>query len=263
MSTSSGLSVTLFVEGSSQDSSRDIEDKVAELWRVRLPTLMKCPSPDRVVGISKGHLQAMQRPWRDGEEVTSSVRIPLDEFIEIERGQHPFDAALVAWDLVPPWDRERRPERCLEVRDFYRCLSESQHLPQQFRDMAAGRMAEIQAQPPGVCPKLKQGMIAAICMVPEFEAVLADEQAVREALDVRGKDIPRWPNWDPDDPKETLDKAIRAARRFRPQPKPTKQVPGNMETRPNDWHLFFSGQPRMQEVIKGNAIVQRYAKWLR
>jgi hypothetical protein len=255
------LRTTVFVEGTSGDSSRHVRDKIEQLWAVVLPEKLNCPQPANVVGFSKGHFQAMNRSWKSGEIRTTSTNVPFDAFFSMELERRPFDVAIVVWDLMPPWDKEARPSRCIEVRDFYRAMGESEAIPERFRDGALRRLAEVE-QATGQA-SVVHGSIVGVCMEPMFEGMLADEKALREALGVRNQQVKGWPkHWGSNDPKEVLDRAIRATRRLSPLPAALKRVPGNMETRPNDWNLFLTSNPAFHEIVRSHDIATRYARWL-
>ncbi len=239
----SRLRVVLFVEGSRGVTGRDGTDPFEQLWTNTLTDVLDLRRVARVVPISKKNLitpaQAPPRP-------TSSMALPLDELLkrEIARGQ--CDAAVVAWDLQPRWDRHAPACRVAETLDLYRMLATSAVLPPAWRLAAADRLRAVDERTPGAAartPTLARGVTLAVCMEPDFEALLCDDGLVREALGLRGRRVDAWPtDWTlpaPTRGDELLQRAVLAAQRARPQPASVRRVRGDMRTAKHEWAAYI------------------------
>jgi hypothetical protein len=196
---------------------------------------------DPIVPINKKHLVAMdpRKPRMSGGGEA------LDQLIMRMMQRTPFDAAVVAWDLVPAWNPEGAFCRWEETLDLYRFLAASKALPQPWKDQAAVRYADLSSRPaPGVRespPRLEHGMVLPICMEPMFEVLLTqDEAAVRRALGLTR--APKgWPSRGWADPQMqrpdsgVLGPAIQALFRMRPKPAVLRKIHGDMITHKNEW----------------------------
>ncbi|WP_428263126.1 hypothetical protein [Haliangium sp.] len=173
----------------------------------------------------------------------------LDQLIMRVCQREPFDAAVVAWDLVPAWNPEEDFCRWQETLDFYRLLSESECLPEVWKQQACKRFEGLNRRPRPSArrrpPRLAKGMILALCMEPMFEALLAgDEAAVKRALGVRG--APKgWPRirWNDDHERRPdarlIGPAVQAACALRPRPKALAGVRGSWHTNKDGWGEFL------------------------
>lgn len=105
-------------------------------------------------------------------------------------------------------------------------------------------------------------------MEPEFESLLADESAVREALGVSGQAVKGWPTrWAsktarPD--RELLAPAIAAIRRASPKLASAKTVRRDWATGKNEWALYilrrYAEDPDLQALIEDHPIVKRLSE---
>lgn len=97
------LRVALFVEGSEDPSSARGRQHLADIWNKGLGKALGLPPFDPVEPISKLHLLAMD----PRNPPMSGTQEPLDQLVARKLRRDPFDAAVVAWDLIPAWDPER------------------------------------------------------------------------------------------------------------------------------------------------------------
>jgi hypothetical protein len=232
----------LFVEGSAGPS-------LDRLWRERIPVLFRLHPFERVVGISKHHLVAMTNANLGLKHRTSTISLGLDALIARELQAKPFDCAVVAWDLVPPWDSSADAQACLreEALLLYGGLSRSQVLPESWRQNAERRHQEIQAHKRKMLsagpPRPAPNEVLTVCMEPEFEGLLLHEAGVRSVLGVTGKSVRDWPKtWNrplQTRPSETLSKAIEAARRVKPKPPIFRKLGRSMREAKHDWAQLF------------------------
>ena len=190
----------LVVEGSQVFHARTKHDLLTELWRTHLSRAIGYVQPDRVFGINKGSIAAMQ--LKDIKfRRTTSIAEPLDQILERHRKMHNIECFLVAWDLIPPWDRQAKVCRWDETKAFYEGLSRSDVLDPRFRAFASNRFAELHArtnprQRSGP-PRLEPGGVLAVCMDPIFESGFMSEKAMKKCLGVVGRRMPGWPTgWD-------------------------------------------------------------------
>jgi len=262
----SGLRVALFVEGSEYPYVR--ERPLERLWNQTLVSALGIPPFHRIHPISKKHLVSMNpdipRPVGAGES--------FDQMFVRKLNQDPFDAALVAWDLVPPWEAGGDYCRWNETIDLYRFLGQSPVLPDPWRDRAQRRFRELvnrHGQPrlrlgP---PVLEHGVILAACMEPMFESLLIqDERSVKRALEVT--QTPRdWPTQGWGDPRERqpdqreLAPAILSVRRMRPLPRYVSQIRGDMKTNKDGWNEYILRKllqdPRSRTIIANHPLSLR------
>lgn len=258
MSTSSkARSIIVFVEGTANDAGAGAADQVSALWGNELPQLLRCRRPSRVVGFSKGSLEAMRLPA--GMKRTSATGLPLDKLMEMNA---PFDAALVVWDAIPPWDRTRPPCRAAEVRSFYEAMAGSTNMTPVLRAAAGQRrqaLEERHADPP--C--LARESIAALCLDPEFETVLADSSTMKSALGFAGRPLQQWPrDWKRTRPKDVIANAVGAALNARPKPSLLRARRMPFESDPNGWARWLVGRPAFQTHLGKHPLMQRYAALL-
>jgi hypothetical protein len=233
--------LVLFAEGTSGTS-------LDHLWHEQMRVLLDLPAFERVVGIGKNHLVAMSNANMRLKYKTSTVSVGLDEIIAAELKERPFDCAVVAWDLVPPWDSGSDASACRweETLLLYEGLARSKHLPEPWRAAAEERFKELKSREvprQSAIPKPALHTVLAVCMASEFEGVLLHESGVKAALGLKGKSVPGWPNtWsrmiDPR-PSKTLAEAIEAARRMKPKPAVFRKIHLPMRMAKHEWGSFF------------------------
>jgi hypothetical protein len=263
------LKVALFAEGSNDHSLRGGGNSFATLWQKTLVEALGLRTIDLVFPITKGHLQALQPPAAGLKRVTSSTGVPLDELMRQKLLLHDFDAAVVAWDLYPPWLTVPDEGRCrwAETVRLYQCLAHSQLLPPPWPQRAAERLRSLESRPipsaRAFSPRLERGCVLAVCMEPEFEALLLNEAGVRNTLKLRGKKIKSWPTeWSEVGarrPKSVLNDALMAASKLRPPPAVFRRIPGDMRTAPHAWasYLMTHASPELREHVEQHRISRR------
>ncbi len=255
-----GLRVALFVEGSEHPPlKREKRDPLARLWNETLVAALGIPEFHRVYPISKLHLVTMNpelpRPVGAGES--------FDRMLVRRLNRERFDAAVVAWDLVPPWDPGREYCRCNETLSFYRLLARSSVLPDLWLGKARERLAELENRTkPGersAPPIVEPGIILCVCMEPMFESLLAqDERAVKRALGI-ATTPGDWPTSGWGDPRErqpdqrVLGRAILSIKRVRPKPQCIRHIAGDMKTNKDEWDDYILR--RIQEQDRGRGLI--------
>lgn len=186
------LRVALFVEGSENRAIRR-GPLLAEMWK-QLAVGLGIAGFSRVEPISKKHLVAMdpeQPPMSGAGEALDQLMVRCLE-------RETFDAAVVAWDLVPPRDKDAGFCRWRETLDLYRFVGTSSILPEPWRAAAARRHVEMTSR---MVPshrrkphRVAYNEIVAVCMDPMFEALLLQkEQHVLRALAIDRRP-PGWPS---------------------------------------------------------------------
>jgi hypothetical protein len=212
------------------------------IWRDCLGEALQIRRFNLIVPISKKHLVAMdsRKPRMSGGGEA------LDQLMVRTLKRTPFDAAVVAWDLVPAWNPEGRFCRWDETLDLYRFLAASATLPALWKEQAARRYSELRgrsvpSERTGP-PQLEKGMVLPVCMEPMFEGLLVeDEGAVRRALGVKKKAPKGWPVSGWGDPQlrrpdaAILGPAIRSLFGVRPRPAVLRKIHGDMITHKNEW----------------------------
>ena len=215
-----------------------------ELWREYLKFL-GAVLPTEIVPIQKTHLVAMDpnRPKMSGASE------PLDCLLERVITEYKTEVIVIAWDLTPPWDpdaEENRYCRWNETKKLYQHLAESEVLSNDWKASCRARSDELAArgQPSdrAAAYNLRKYGVVAICMEPEFEGLLAqDESQVMRTLGLHQRPN-HWPKrWGASgqNPKTLLQKAVVAARKYRHKPTPVKQIHGDMRTAKHEWGLRF------------------------
>jgi hypothetical protein len=258
------LKVALFVEGSLGEKDRSGRPWLDILWRDKLAAALGLKPFARVVPFHKGQLTVLDK--KEGFRRSPAMNVGLDELIRVELARDSFDAGIIAFDLLPPWDAKAKICRWEETLRFYRAMKNSTRLPEDFRTRAGERLAELEARArPSdrfAPPRLDRGSLLAVCMDPEFEALFEDEIAVRRVLGV-GRKLPKgWPpTWGEGGValKTLLSRAINAARSLDPAPKVLRQMRGDFVDRPHEWAAYFagSGEARMLETISRHPTSQR------
>ena len=233
--------IVLFAEGSLGQRTRH-GDPFAKLWRELLVRELELLPIAGVVPIDKRALVAMD----PNSPAMSGASVGLDELILREIEGDGIDVAVAAWDLLPPWDPAANACRWKECLNLYRHLSRSDVLPENWRDNAASRYAELRARP---SPSARVGPLDAkpnsvltVCMEPMFEAVLMScEAGVRRALGVEGKGIRDWPPWSEhgEIDRRVIQPALSAARAVRPTPPVFRHIRGDFRTAKHEWAEYL------------------------
>ncbi|MBI5909359.1 MAG: hypothetical protein HY848_05350 [Betaproteobacteria bacterium] len=257
------MRLAFVVEGSHVYHNRTQVDLLDQLWRVELPRAIGCIPPHKVFGINKGSVAAMRlknTPLRR----TTSIAEPLDDILERHRKMHKIDCFVIAWDLVPPWDKEAPTCRWTETLALYEGLSLSNSLNSRFRDFAAARFGEMkqrrQANIRPSAPKLIKGAVLAVCMEPLFESVFMDEDAMRRCLDVRGIRAKGWPTgWTRGNVRATdvIDAAVDAARDATRGEGIFRAIRQSYETLKTEWGIQFVRSRVFDEGLRSHPIGRR------
>ena len=267
------LRLVLFAEGSESPPSSRSRQVLARIWNERLAVALELPLFERVFPISKTHLVAMDPT----NPPMSGAGERLDQLIARMLKQTPFDAALVAWDLCPPWNPEGEYCRWTETVDLYRFLAESDCLPDLWRRRAQLRYQELNGRPKpserSAPPIVEPGSILPLCMEPMFESLLVqDEGAVRRAMGVEGTSVKGWPKrgWGdagvrrPD--QDLLAPAVRALLNIRPKRDVLRLVRGDMKTHKSEWGELLLRRmiddARARHLITEHPIARRLSELL-
>lgn len=238
----SGLRIALFAEGSQSPPTARGRQVLEVLWNDRLGNALGLRRFDLVVPISKTHLVAMD----PANPPMSGAGERLDQLMARVLDRDPFDVAVIAWDLIPAWSPQGEFCRWVETCDLYRFLTRSDCLPELWRDRAWRRFEELSQRPVPSSrqrlPSLERGMVLPVCMEPVFEGLLTqDEQAVRRALGIAGRNVRDWPRHGWGSPQErrpdlnVLAPVIRALRALQPRHPLSRQIRGDMRTHKAEW----------------------------
>ena len=261
--------VALFVEGSIEGRAANRrDDPLISIWNNLLCEAVGIPHFDVVLPMSKKHLVAMD----PSNPKMSGAGEPFDEYLARQLKTHEFDAAVVAWDLVPRWNPNDEFCRWQETLDFYGFVgqSESEALPENWKTQARNRHATLLKSHSTKPPQLKRGMLLALCMEPMFEVLLThDEAALRRAFGC--SETPRnWPRHGWADPhpsnpdRSILHPAIDAIQAVRPKLKCANQVRGDFTTNKNGWGEFLLrkllGDERAKSQVLATPFVTRLSQ---
>lgn len=194
------MRVALFVEGSLGIPNRTLTPPHRALWCETIAPLLGLPPPDDVIPISKAHLALLRRndpaPHAKQPAISGSGEA-LDQLMARWLRLHPFDVAIVAWDLVPRLNHLSETCRWHETLELYRLLAASK-LPEPWTQRARLRFDELSQRPqPGArrrLPAIVPGAVLPVCMEPMFEGIFADEKALRVALKMTGVTSRLWPS---------------------------------------------------------------------
>ena len=274
------LRIALFVEGSEAAASRRRDD-LSSLWRT-LCTTIGAMEPSIVFPISKKHLVAMdQGTARAGRRpAISGASEGLDDFFKRQLTNTPFDTAIVAWDLAPPWATNSAGCRWQETIDLYASMERRARLPEPFLSWVRSRYQELlsrqnaQARPRPL--RLQPGAILPLCMETSLESWFIDERngrlgndnCLRNALSVRGRKVRDWPAsltlGDRRSAKDYLVAAIVAAQRLRPLPEEIKRVRGGWDTNQEGWGHYLASalSKHCAETWQSHPIAVRLAELL-
>lgn len=240
------LRVALFVEGGQDVPPPRRDAPLFRIWSEILPAHLGLRVLDPIFPISKKNLVAMDPSM----PVMSGAGEGLDQLIARKlQGSAVFDAAIVAWDIVPAWNPTAESCRWQETLALYEGLARSDVLPDLWREQARSRLADLRARERPSArpspPRLRPGVVLPLCMEPMFEGLLVqDEAAARRALGVQGRPVRDWPSgWGdrrsrrPD--LQPLGEAIRAVKAVRPQLDVVKRVRGDLRTNKDEWGAWI------------------------
>lgn len=244
------LRIVVFAEGSSYTSPSG-KDWFVTLWTRTLVEVFGLCEVQRVVPINKKHILAMD----PASPKMSGSAEGLDALMERVQQQQPFDVAVIAWDLYPEWPGVSESAcRWGETLRLFALLGASTRLSSPWRDAAAARHRELKARPVPSArsypPKLSKYQVYALCMEPEFEAlVMVSEDGVRRVLGVAGEQVKGWPVWPSGGEvgriSDVLATAIDVARRLRKKEVPFRFLRGDMESAKHEW-----GEYLLRELAK-------------
>lgn len=262
------LRVALFVEGGERPlPPRQTRSALELMWNEHLPGALGLRAFSSVIPISKKHLVAMD----PANPAMSGAGEALDALMVRTMNRSPFDAAVVAWDLVPAWNTEAGYCRWQETLDLYCHLSRREILPAPWRQQAGSRLQELQGRPVPSArlrpAKLERHQVLPLCMDPVFESLLLqDEAAVKRALGLKGK-VPRWPDsWGDRSEKRPDEKllapAVFAAQSTKPMPAIISGVRGSLRTNKDGWGEFLLRRLLAEDKdhVVGHPIARRLAE---
>ena len=248
------LRVALFVEGSDEGTfGRRLQqhNPLITLWQQIAAELCQVPHFTRVIPISKRTLTALSRNLNASLPAMSGAGEGLDQRLARELKHESFDAAVVIFDLQPPWNPKASVCQRRELCTLYRGLAVSKEpgLAQSWKDEAQYRLDELEKKHQRHVPYLRRHVVLAVCIDPCFEHLLTqNERIIKRALGVENQRVEDWPRWNSPEanrkPDKLLGEAIRASRRCRPEPPVLKQIYGDMKVNKNEWGLRF-----LQELV--------------
>ncbi len=250
---SNDVRTALFVEGSTGILQPRLKSAFQEIWNRHIAASVGFQEFQIIEPISKKTLIAMYP-----ETPVSGRDIPLDSRIAKTLSEKPFDIAVIAWDLMPPWDPTAKKCRWEETLKLYNGLRASKKLPKVWRDRAEARYQELtHRQFPSDRRSLQpfaSGEVYAVCMEPMFESLLIlCERSVRTILgyppNSRGTD---WPRWEKSalSADKLLDSAIKAARQAKSKAVALKHINGGMHNAKNEWGEYFLREMLSDEVCR-------------
>lgn len=238
--------IALFVEGSWGLPGRR-GTALQQIWNDSLGAMLGIPRLEPIVPISKANLVSLD----PAKPKSVGAGEALDQLIVRHLHRNEFDAAVVAWDLEPRWDTMAERCRWMETIELYRLLGQSDHLPDNWRDVARARYVELTGRasaPTRIAPlRPRPGMVLALCMEPMFESLLVrDEGALRRALGVAGVHLPNWPGhgWGDQTTRHpdtrlvipAVQAAMASPRRRHP---PLRHMSGTARTDKDSWNAFL------------------------
>lgn len=206
----------LFVEGTRRLVPTE-KDALSALWTELCDKVSESPPAQlEVHGFSKGDLVAMDPTYKD-------LGVRLDAQIAMAFDGSPFEVLLVAFDAHPKNQalqpqasgaarkRGGRPCRREETHFVLRHFAQSPVLPEPFKRDARELLVHYEATPkpgprsPGRPPRSSLDLLY---MDPEFESLLAADDAPLLALFQLSKRPKDWPRFPASEPKDTIARII-------------------------------------------------------
>jgi len=219
-----------------------------------------------VIGINKGSVAQLSLKRTQLRRTTSNAE-PLDAILERHRRSLDIDCFVVAWDLVPPWDKMAGTCRWLETLGLYEGLSLSETLDRRFRDFASARFQGLQqrTQPSArrAAPQLIPGAVIAVCMEPLFESIFMNERAMKISLGVHGKRTKEWPSrWQQGNARASsiIEAAVDAARDAVPANSVFRRIRQGYETLKSEWGIHFVQSRAFDNTLKNHPLGRRLAE---
>lgn len=239
------MRIVAFVEGSDESALRGgVKPYLAQLWQDLFVERLGLRKIERVVAISKKHLVALDPKMPK----MSGAGEALDELMARCLRQSEFDAAIVAWDLLPQWNPDATCCRWIETKSIYKFIAERRKLPDCWIEQASARYAELDGRTlPSLRrspPVVEKGAILPLCMETMFESfIVSFPKVIRKALGAESKKAVSFPNLGADARRaaDELQAALRAANRLEPRPGIVRKIRGDMRTAKNAWNYYFVG----------------------
>ena len=268
--------VALFAEGSISPPLPRQKDPLATIWQTHLPQVLGISPFEWIFPISKTHLIAMD----SNNPPMSGASEPLDQYMTRMLISAPFDAAVIAWDLIPSWNPQQNLCRWEEILNLYNCISKSTALSLFWTQKASIKLSQLKnnkangvKQAPS---KINNYDILAICMEPMFEGLLTqDEKSIKSIFSIKHKKNPdNWPTsgWGLNNalnPDISILQQVICSLRSIPmgqQPKIMKQIPGDFRTNKTAWGEYILRamlqDDSMKKIITNHSICQRLNKYL-
>jgi hypothetical protein len=264
----SPLRIVAFVEGSNSGLRGSPKDHLHRLWASTLVQTLRLHKIERVVGVGKASIVACC-PDMGLRRKSTAMREAIDEIMARELRSAPFDCALVAWDLLPPWDRETKACRREEILALYSGIGSSKHLPAEWKKSARARLAELKRRSAPVARQQASRpvrySVLTLCMEWMFESMFMNERAVRTALGLVDMEVAGWPgHWSRAErgPDKLLQRAIVAAQRRRPLPDVFRRIHGDMHTAKHEWGTYLVGHSALRDHVARDRIGARLIELL-
>lgn len=261
--------IALFVEGSLPPRHTPGKAPLELIWLRHLVNHLHLLPIDRLIPISKKAITLLDPTLGT---ISGVGAIPLDVRLATEYKRRPFDAAVVAWDLHPPWDTTARPCRRQEVIGLYAGLAESDALPPEWKRWSDARCRDINDSATGKFPplRLEQYAVIPVCMEPMFESILIQcEKTILASLGLSRTGGTEWPRWKTDhpNPSDLIAQALGVAARVRPKPAVFRQIRGDFHTAKNEWGEYFIrailADDKCKQVISQHPLPHRLSRILR
>lgn len=232
------MRLAFFVEGS--NSPIGSKPTLLEVWS-EICASLGVLLPTEVFPIDKRFLVAMD----PSSPPMSGNAEGLDDLLLRMFQRKPFDAALVLWDLCPPWLPEAALCRWKETISLYAHMEQRHRLPAPFQSWVSQRHHELTHRPSAkqrrAPVKLTDGAIVPVCMEPEFESwLLQDEAALRAVLGLTGQQVKKWPTLPKENSqrrKRHLTQAICAAQSASTEI--CKKIRGDWRTNQPGWTTYL------------------------
>ena len=252
----------LFVEGAHSTDKRRYE-LLAELWETFSARVTGAKPSVKVFGFSKGQIVNMATDAElKANGIARSSVAALDALIDDCHRTHPFENAIVAFDIKPK--NNVIAEDCMpgECRWILRRLTASAVLPDRFKAAAAAAMRSYSTvrTPPRAAARPPLTALELICMEPEFESLFIDDPTtVLRALGLarKPKDFPKFVA--SSKPKDILQDAIQ---HFATPPARTRAGGGAMRGNPHGWARLFINEAEEDARLFRHPTATRLAKLL-